>query len=92
MSEISRLLMQVDPGQQVESVPFQGTGADYCIIHCDQPVTLALNDSDTTFDLAPTAAGVKTPVFFNRGLISKLILKNVSANIANVDIILVALP
>lgn len=74
-----------------QNIALPNNPSDYLVIFTDQQVSIKLNGISTPIVLNPQTAGMKTPAFFMRGVITSLTVSNASGTPANMDIIAVQL-
>jgi len=70
-----------------QNITLADTQNEYLIISADQQISIKLNGSVDSLVLKPTAAGVKSVLYFSKSNISQLLISNASGNVCNVDII-----
>lgn len=87
VSEVFRRQEAIADSTVDQVIALPDVATDYLIISVDQIVTIKLNGSSDALTLSPKSAGVKTPVFYIRGIVSAMRISNSSGSVANVDII-----
>ncbi len=86
-TELCRKQVAVPDAASDQAITLADATSEYLIIFVDQTVTIKLNGSGDALTLSPSSAGVKTPVFVQKGIITSLTVSNASGSTANLDVI-----
>ena len=74
-----------------QSISIAESNSEYLLVYTDQEITIKIDGSGDARVLTPSAVGIKTLCYFERGDISTMTVSNSSGNSANLDIITIKL-